>query len=294
MPHSPESLIAFAEAAAAGSFSEAARKLGKSQSAISTAIANLEVDLGVQLFDRGSRRPVLTPAGEAALVQVRQILAASDRLDRAAQQFALGLEPRLRVVWSDTYQSDRFEEMLSAFERRYPDLAFEALTAEHGDLVALVQSGRADIGVVGAQPVYPPDIGFATIAEQSEITLFVAPTHPLAQCRDIGPELLSLHRELRLGSLQDAAPGGSSVSPRVWSAPGYLMLMEMAVQGFGWAAIPRWMVTRFAERKLCEIDARGWPRRVPVDAVWSRHRPPGQAGRWLLDVMLAPPGAAFA
>jgi len=64
--------------------------------------------------------------------------------------------------------------------------------------------------------------------------------------------------------------------------------MEMAVLGFGWAAIPRWMVTRFATGKLQELDARGWPRRVPVDAVWSRQRSLGRAGSWLLQEMLAP------
>ena len=51
MHYSPEALNAFVEAAALGSFSAAARKLRKSQSTISTAIANLEADLGLTLFD---------------------------------------------------------------------------------------------------------------------------------------------------------------------------------------------------------------------------------------------------
>ena len=76
---------------------------------------------------------------------------------------------------------------------------------------------------------------------------------------------------------------------RAWSAPSYLMLLEMAVMGLGGAAIPRWMVTRFATGKLRELNARGWPRRVPVDAVWSRQRPLGRAGTWLLQEMLALP-----
>lgn len=61
MHYSPESLIAFVEAASLGSFSAAARKLGKSQSTVSTAIAHLEIDLGLTLFDREKRYPVLTP-----------------------------------------------------------------------------------------------------------------------------------------------------------------------------------------------------------------------------------------
>ena len=51
MRHSLESLAAFAQVASEGSFSAAARKLGKSQSTISETIANLEVDLNVALFD---------------------------------------------------------------------------------------------------------------------------------------------------------------------------------------------------------------------------------------------------
>ena len=295
MRHSPEALTAFAEAATLGSFSAAARKLGKSQSTVSTAIAHLEIDLGLLLFDRASRKPTLTEYGRVMLGKVREILAASDRLDRSASELAGGLEAKLSVVWSDTYQSDRFEPILLAFERQFPDLEFECLIAEHGDLVSLVQSGRAHIGVVAAQGLYPPDIGSATIVEQSEITLFVAKTHPLAGQPDITPELLANFRELRLDTY---APGNHgeqtrqavSSSRRIWSAPSYLMLLEMAVLGFGWAAIPRWMVTRFAVDSLHELAARGWPRRIPVDAVWSRQRPLGRAGTWLLQEMLAPAG----
>lgn len=295
MRHSPEALTAFAEAAILGSFSAAARKLGKSQSTVSSAIANLEIDLGITLFDRSSRKPALTEHGKVMLGKVQDILAASDRLDRAASQLGGGMEARLSVVWSDTYQSDRFEEMLLAFEQRFPDLEFECLIAEDVDLVSLVQTGRAHIGVVAAQNAYPPDIGSATIAEQSEITLFVATAHPLAGMKDITPEQLAGFRELRLDTYIEGEPGAQGLrehaapqSRRSWSAPSYLMLMEMAVLGFGWAAIPRWMVTRFATGKLSELDARGWPRRVPVDAVWSRQRPLGRAGTWLLQEMLAP------
>lgn len=293
MRHSPEALTAFAEAATLGSFSAAARKLGKSQSTVSSAIANLEIDLGLTLFDRSSRKPALTEHGRVMLARVQDILGASDRLDRSASELGGGLEARLSVVWSDTYQSDHFEDMLKTFEQRFPDLEFECLIAEHGDLVSLVQSGRAQIGVVGAQRQYPPDIGFATIAEQSEITLFVARNHPLARMTDITPEVLANFRELRLHPYDASGlPAGGSAR-RVWLAPGYLMLLEMAVLGFGWAAIPRWMVARFAIGTLHELDARGWPQRVPVDAVWSRQRPLGRAGTWLLGQMLAAPVLAI-
>ena len=71
---SPESLEAFVQAVSLGSFSAAARKLGKSQSTVSEAIARLEIDLGLELFDRSGRQPQLTEAGRTLLGRVEEVL----------------------------------------------------------------------------------------------------------------------------------------------------------------------------------------------------------------------------
>lgn len=293
MRHSPEALLAFAEAATLGSFSAAARKLGKRQSTISEAIANLEIDLGLTLFDRSTRQPTLTDAGRAMFTQVRRVLDASEQMDRLAAQMAGGLEARLTLVVSDTYQSDRYEQTLATLEQRYPDLELECLIAEHEDVVDIIQLGRAQFGLVAAQAAYPADIGSATIAEQSEIGLFVGLQHPLARYGDeeVPHAILREARELRLNTFVDPTGPRTDAVPvrslRRWSAPSYLMLLEMAVLGFGWTELPRWLVDHFAADRLHEVHARGWPRHVPVDAVWSRRRPLGQAGAWLLETMLA-------
>jgi DNA-binding transcriptional LysR family regulator len=283
--HSPEALVAFAEAAMLGSFSAAARKLGKSQSTMSGAIANLEADLGVMLFDRSSRKPVLTEPGRLLLGRVQDILAATDRLDRAALQLAGGLESRLTLVLSDTYQSVHYERTMQAFEQRFPDLAFECLIAEGADLLALIQSGRAHIGLVQEQTDYPPDVGSAALAERSEIALYAAGTHALAAATAVTADMLGEHRQIRLGtSLTQQTPQPAG---RGWSAPSYLMMLEMTTMGFGWAALPSWLVKQFAGDRLVQLDARGWPRQVQIDAVWSRRRTLGPAGGWLLENMLA-------
>ncbi|MGZ2745650.1 LysR family transcriptional regulator [Burkholderia stagnalis] len=296
MRHAPEALLAFAEAALLGSFTAAARKLGKRQSTISEAIANLEIDLGVQLFDRSTRTPTLTDAGRALLPQVQRALDAGTAIDRTAARFARGEEARLTFVVSDTYQSQRYEQTLTALEQRFPALELECQIAEHEDVLDLIRQGRAQIGLMAARTTYPADIGAATIAEESEIGLFVGRTHPLAACGDAEVPHAALRdaRELRLNTYvtpEGQGPGGESgplvAGTQRWSAPSYLMLLEMAVLGFGWTELPRWMVEHFARDRLCELRARGWPRRVRVDAVWSRNRPLGPAGAWLLDAMLA-------
>ena len=284
--HSPEALLAFAEAARLGSFSAAARKLGKSQSTVSGAIANLEADLGVVLFDRSSRKPGVTEQGRLLLGKVQDILAATDRLDRAALQLVSGLESRLTVVLSDTYYSVHYEEIMQSFEQRYPDLAFECVIAEGADVLALIQNGRAQIGLLQAQEEYPPDIGSALISERSEIGLYAAKSHPLAaHAGTLTAEQLNAHRQISLGTAIASQP--RPAEQRGWSAPGYLMMLEMTTMGFGWAALPKWMVTRFANDMLTPLKARGWPRQVRVDAVWSRQRTLGPAGAWLLETMLA-------
>ena len=281
---SHEVLLAFVQAATQGSFSAAARKLGKSQSTISAAVASLEVDLDLQLFDRSSRKPALTPQGHVMLQRAEDILAATSRLEMAASQLAQGVEAKLTVALSDTYQSDRFETSLSAFEQRYPDLELECLIAECDDLLELVQRGRAQIAFAERQTDYPADLDHSTVDERTEIALFVSRHHPLAALKNIDQARLRQHRELRLATIVN--PYENRARGRVWSAPSYLMLLEMAQGGFGWAPLPRWLVERFGAGRLVELDARGWPRNVAVDALWSRLHPPGPAGSWLLGRML--------
>lgn len=281
---SHEVLLAFVQAATQGSFSAAARKLGKSQSTSSAAVASLEIDLNVQLFDRTSRKPGLTPAGHVLRQRAEEILAATSRLEMSASQLSQGIEPKLTMALSDTYQSDRFERCLKAFEQRYPDLELECLIAECDDLIALVQSGRAQIAFAEMQDGYPPDLDHRTLEERGEISLFVSRKHPLAQRAKVDQETLRQHRELRLATVLN--PYENRTQGRVWSAPSYLMLLEMAQGGFGWAPLPRWLVDGFGAGKLQELKVRGWPRTVAVDALWSRLHPPGPAGSWLLNWML--------
>lgn len=284
MRYSPEALQAFVEAAALGSFSAAARKLRKSQSTISTAIANLEADLALTLFDRQGRQPVLTAAGRKVLSQVQEILAASERLDALSIRLAGNVEPRLTIVFSDTYQPKHHDRMMMSFEQRYQDIELECMIAEDGDVLDLLQSGRAHLGMVETQKNYPPDIAFARLPNQTEMGLFVARQHPLAQLSAPTPEQLARTRQLYLNTYtgtETARPGGP-----VWSAPSYLMLLEMAEQGFGWAVLPRWLVRQYSHEKLTELRPRGWPKMISVDVVWSKLTPPGPAGYWLLEQLL--------
>ncbi|WAJ36524.1 LysR family transcriptional regulator [Pseudomonas sp. GOM7] len=289
MNPSPDSLQAFAQAASCGSLSAAARRLGKSQSTISEAVARLELDLGVELFERGPRRLQLTEAGSSLLAHAEEVLAASDRLARHAASLAKGQEACLTVVLTDAYQPKRFEVRLQELDQHYPDLQLESLIAEQADVLDLVSQGRAQLGLTAALPNYPPHIAHARLAMSSELSLFVAKNHPLSKLKQVRHEDLSHWRLLRLSSVandhtnSDDLPGSGG---RCWAAPDYLMLLEMARRGFGWAELPRQLVDAYGFGELYEMPCSGWPRRVTVDVIWSRQRALGPVTAWLLERLL--------
>lgn len=285
MRYSPESLLAFVHTVESGSFSAAARTLRKSQSTISTAVANLEADLGFALFNRDGRSPVLTENGRRALEQVREILAASAQLDELAIRLAGVVEPCLSMAISDFWQADYHESLLKRFAAIYPHIEFECMIAEDADVIELLQAGRAHIGVIRVQPEYPVDIVTSRLQVEAQMAIFLHQDNPLAQQPQVTEADLKEVRQLCLNTWIEKEryrPGKG-----VWSAPSYLLLLEMAEQGFGWTILPRWMVQQFGHQVLKELPVDGWPQRISVDAVWSRQSPPGPAGRWMIDRLLA-------
>lgn len=285
MRYSPESLLAFVAAVNTGSFSAAARHLHKSQSTVSAAIANLEADLGLTLFDRAKHQPTLTPAGKKILAYVQAILAASNALDELAIRLADNIEPRLTFVLSDTWKTMHYEPVLQRFAQRFPDIEFECLIAEDDDVIDLLQSQRAHVGLVQAQPAYPPDIAVSRSQIKTEMAVFVAAAHPLAAEKNVTRSQLATARQLYLNTYKRGDK--LQAEGAVWSAPSYLMLLEMAEQGFGWSILPRWLVSQFGHQLLVELPVAGWPQQIEVDIAWSKPHPPGPAGLWMIDNLLA-------
>ncbi|AVN35449.1 LysR family transcriptional regulator [Serratia marcescens] len=285
MRYSHEALLAFVEAVTQGSFSSAARKLRKSQSAISMAIANLEEDFDVILFDRTSRYPVLTPAGHKVLGQVKEVLAAAGRLEELTLRLAAEkvIEDKLTIVISDVYQLNPNHKLMHRFEKCYPLIELECLDAEGDDVLSLLQSGRAHLGLLTTQMNYPQDIIVERLPVRVEMALYVGRKHPLTLLENVEEAHLLRYRNLYLNTHVGAEnkPHGN-----VWSASDYFMLLEMAEEGFGWAELPRSLVKQYGRGRLVELKVKPWPRYIYSDAVWSKRHPPGPAGFWLLDELL--------
>lgn len=282
MRYSPESLVAFAEAAALGSFSAAARKLKKSQSTISIAISNFEADVGCTLFDRGGRHPVLNDAGRLVLAKVEAILAASERLDELGVRLGAQVEPLLSLVVTDIYSVVFYGELLDSFAARFPDTELRCGPSENEDVIHMIQHGQVHMGILAARSDYPADIAAERLPERANFSIYVSADHKLAGLADVRAQQLEGERRL---CIRTYAPSVHPSKGQAWSAPDYLTLMEFAGRGVGWAELPVAMVDRFG-KGLVELKVPGYPRGVDIDVAWSRRVPLGPAGQWLLQQLL--------
>ena len=120
---------------AAGSMARAGEQLGISQPMISKAIADLERDLGVALFDRNSRGAELTPSGHILLRRGRAML---DELQQGLQEIENLSDPTIgevRIGAVDAW-SAYISTIVEQTSRRYPKLTYKVVFGDSDMLVA--------------------------------------------------------------------------------------------------------------------------------------------------------------
>lgn len=115
-------LAAFEAAARLGTFARAAEELCITHSAVSHRIRQLEVQLGVSLFERAHMQVTLTPEGEAYLKDVRQ---AMRQLEQATGAMGPEANRRLRVTASPAFAAQVLAPHLADFLAAHPGLQIE-------------------------------------------------------------------------------------------------------------------------------------------------------------------------
>jgi DNA-binding transcriptional LysR family regulator len=131
-----------------GSFTEAARRAGLSQPALSASIARLEEEMGARLFFRGAGGTRLTAAGEALLPRARAALAAVDDGRRAVAEIAGLRAGEVRLGGGATVCTFFLPPVLAAFRRDHPGIVLKLRELMARDARAGVEAGELDLGFV--------------------------------------------------------------------------------------------------------------------------------------------------
>lgn len=167
-------------------FGRAAEQLGISQPPLSQQIRQLETELGVQLFERSSRKVRLTVAGRLFLDEAKATLERADHAINVTRRAASGEIGELSIGLSaSSLFTPIFSEAVADFRRLHPEVhlgLFERSLAAQREGVA---GGTLDIGLIrsGRRPILPADLEAVAIAVDRMYVAMPA-THRLAHTAD--------------------------------------------------------------------------------------------------------------
>lgn len=130
-----------------GSFHAAAKALGRSQSAISMQIRELEAQIGVQLFLRTTRHLELTTAGRLLLDQARASITSLSMAFRSIQEDIDFRRGHVRIACSPTYAAARLPYIIKTFKDAFPGVKVSIGEYKSAEILNALKQDKADFGV---------------------------------------------------------------------------------------------------------------------------------------------------
>ena len=134
-----------------GNISHAAQRLDIAQPALSRQMKRLETSLGVQLFERGSRRIRLTDAGRVMYTRLEHILGMVDGTQREITEIGSGIAGSIRLGTITTSGALLLPELISEFHSRYPNVTYQIWEAEGARILELLDNRVIEIGITRTQ-----------------------------------------------------------------------------------------------------------------------------------------------
>jgi DNA-binding transcriptional LysR family regulator len=284
-----DQLRAFIAAVDEGSFSAGARRLRRAQSAVSELVSNLEAQIGVQLFDRTERYPKLTQAGVLLVADARTIVANVNVLKARAKGISGGLEPELSAVIDVLFPIEAISESALEFRVRFPGTPLRLYVEALGGAYQPVIDGRCSLGVVGSLPAAPASMSVEPLPGVDMI-MVAARDHPLANFAGVIPKSeLAKHVQLVLTDRSELTRGREFgvMSPLTWRLSDLFAKHSFLLKGLGWGGMPLHTVRQdLQDQKLVKLLIEDLPEQglvLPMFAVYLSAKPPGPAGRWLIE-----------
>lgn len=162
------------------SFSQAARRLHMAQPPLTRQIRQLEQELGVQLFERNSRRVELTEVGKVFALEARRILSQVEQSIELAQRVNRGEIGRLVIAFEGSSAYDVIPVSLKTYRQRFPNVELVVLGMTTEQQVEALRNNQIQVGFV-VPPLQNPteDLVVEAVLEKP-LVLAMPEAHPLA------------------------------------------------------------------------------------------------------------------
>ncbi|MCF6450814.1 LysR family transcriptional regulator [Vibrio sp. MMG022] len=245
--YSFEQLKIFVTVCETGSFSAAARKLKRAQSGVSQSVANLEIAINQELFNREKNTPTLTDSGRALLPIAQSILHQQKFFDQKVESLEQAYEHELAIAVDESLINQSLLAQFASLADQFPITQFDIITAPTFDVEELIRKGKAQVGIVLADGELKMDMDFFTLGHTRFLTV-ASPSHPLAQLSVVHDAELKAHRQLVLRSAQRKELWFSyAISTQLWFANSHQTLTDLACQNVGWGLLPERVVSNEIE-----------------------------------------------
>src|ERR671910_170590 len=166
-------------------FGRAAQRLHMSQPPLSMQIKGLEVELGVELLNRSTRRVTLTDAGRTFLERARAILSAVEEAKGAARSAEQGMQGRLEVGFISSASLSLLPPSIRLFRERFGGVELELKELTSAQQIDALYEGGIRVGLVRL-PLRAPGIRFEPVLEE-RLVIALPSGHALG-----GPDRVSL------------------------------------------------------------------------------------------------------
>ncbi|OIK16473.1 LysR family transcriptional regulator [Bacillus sp. MUM 116] len=181
----------FIEVTNFNSFSRAADHLFITQPTISKMIKNLEIELGVELFDRSRKQLTLTDAGRVILEQAKLIDKAFSNLETELDNL-LGLKKgHIRIGLPPIFDAGIFLKIVGSFHEKYPGITFQLVEDGSKKIEEDVANNLLDVGII-VLPTKNELFDHFSFMEE-DLNLLLHPSHPFANRAEV--ELAELNNE---------------------------------------------------------------------------------------------------
>ena len=238
-----EELEWFVVLAEAEHVTDAAAELGVSQPTLSRALARLEAQAGVQLFDRVNRRLRLNPYGQIMLEHARRSIA---EMRSATDRIAALRDPdsgRVRLAFLHSLASWYVPDRLRRFRQEWPGIGFDLFQGPAPEIARRVLDGHADLGITAPRPDGPGLVWRELYVER--LCLAVPRGHRLAGRTRVrlsaaaDEPFVALEEQYGLRQLTDDLCAQDGVTPDIVFETTEIPTVEgLVAAGFGVAVVP--------------------------------------------------------
>ncbi|MFW2162327.1 LysR family transcriptional regulator [Acinetobacter beijerinckii] len=289
MKLSSEQLELILEIIDRGNFSAAARALNRVPSAVSMAIANIEAELNLKLFDRSKNHLSPTEISLSIEPHARLVVNKIRQLEMHLSELSTGLDTSICIGVAADLNQKLLLSGIQQLTQRYPLLNIEMICAPQQELKARLHNNEIDLYIAYSSSNIDTNQRFRLLGVEK----FVAAVSPrdAQQLKESHKNELTTLSELRqiiVASKQyPLSDPRILVSESYWYTDNLFMAINMVEQGLGWGNFPLSVVNEnFSRQSLIRLEFSDTTNGLdmPIHAIWPSYKPLNQTLQLLIEL----------